>query len=76
MRILPLPGHSFCAKLILSSELLQHLGSPEAAKGIGENLQAAWRLPQVNKSAGDNGLRMQGGFPYNSNVSRNKEILG
>ncbi len=32
--------------------------------------------PKINKSACDNGLRMQGGFPYNPKVSRNKEIPG
>jgi len=32
--------------------------------------------PKVIKSVRDNGLRMQGGFPYNPNVSRNKEIPG
>src|SRR5882672_9692724 len=35
IRILPPPGHSFCAKLILSSAFFAALGTPEAAKGIG-----------------------------------------
>src|SRR6266446_6035771 len=35
IRILPPPGHSFCAKLILSSGFFAALGTPEAAKGIG-----------------------------------------
>jgi len=32
IRILQPPGHSFCAKLILSSVFFAALGSPEAAK--------------------------------------------
>src|SRR6266478_4575736 len=35
IRILPPPGHSFCAKLILSSGFFAALGTPEAAQGIG-----------------------------------------
>ena len=32
--------------------------------------------PQVNTSVFDNGLRMQGGIPYNPKVFRNNEIPG
>src|SRR6266478_1298203 len=49
IRILPPPGHSFCAKLILSSGFSRHLGSPKAAKGIGENPPAARKI--ILKSA-------------------------
>jgi len=43
--------------------------APETAKEIGGFRRQ--QTSQVNTSMFDNGLRMQGGFPYNPKVLRN-----
>jgi hypothetical protein len=77
IRILPPPGHSFCAKLILSSGFFAVLGIPGSCEGNRrESAGGTENYPQVGTSVFGNGLRMQGGIPYNPKVFRNNEIPG
>jgi hypothetical protein len=52
------------------------LGTPKAAKEQVGFRASTENHPQVNTSVFDNGLRMQGGIPYNPKVFRNNEIPG
>src|SRR5258708_38636609 len=78
MRILPRPGHSFCATLILSLEFLAVTWDPPVDREGNGRKTASFmkRLPQVIKSANGNVLQIGRGLPYNPKVFRNNAIPG